>query len=150
MPRDPDAMRGYTLVELIVVMLVMAVLAAVAMPRLTDRNVLQERGFRDQLKAMIDYSRKLATVQQREVCVLLSATQARAVYTAAGACSPALPVAEPAGTAAFVLAVPNGVTLGGSTQLRFNLRGQPVPNANANISLGSLALSVSRETGIVQ
>jgi MSHA pilin protein MshC len=141
---------GFSLVELIVVMLVMAVLAAVALPRLTDRTALQERGFRDQLKAMIDHSRKLATVQQRDVCVLLSATQARAVYTTAGACAPGLPVAEPAGTAPFVLAVPTGVLLGGSAQLRFNSRGQPVPNANATISLGSLALSVGRETGIVR
>ncbi len=138
------------MVELIVVMLVMAVLAAVAAPRLSERNSLQERGFRDELKGMIEHSRKLATAQQRDVCLLLSATQVRAVYAAGGLCTAAAPVAQPAGTAPYVLTVPAGVTLGGATQLRFNPRGQPVPNANANISLGSLALSVSRETGFVQ
>jgi prepilin-type N-terminal cleavage/methylation domain-containing protein len=143
-------MRGYTLVELIVVMLIMAILGAVALPRLTDRTALHERGFRDQLKTMLDHGRKLAMVQQRDVCVLIGPAQAQSVYTAAGACSVAAPVAEPSGQAPFVVPVPAGVVPGGAALVRFNLRGQPVPNANLNISVGSLTLSVSRETGIVQ
>lgn len=143
-------MRGYTLVELIVVMLVITVLAAVAMPRLTDRTALEERGFRDQLRAMLDHSRKLAMAQQRDVCVLVGATQVRAVYTVGGACAAGTPVAEPSGTNPFVIAVPTGIVMGGSLALRFNARGQPVPNANQNLTLGTLALSISRETGIVQ
>ena len=150
MSADRSVMRGYTMVELIVVMLVITVLSATALPRLTDRTALQERGFRDQLKAMLDHARKLATVQQRDVCVWIGATQVRSTYTAGGACAPGLPVAEPSGQAPFVLQVPAGVVMGGTTLLRFNARGQPVPNANQNIVLGSLALSVSRETGIVR
>ncbi len=143
-------MRGYTLVELIVVMLIMAILGAVALPRLTDRTALHERGFRDQLKTMLDHGRKLAMVQQRDVCVLIGPAQAQSVYTAAGACSVAAPVAEPSGQTPFVVPVPLGVVPGGAALVRFNLRGQPVPNANLNISVGSLTLSVSRETGIVR
>jgi MSHA pilin protein MshC len=143
-------MRGFTLVELIVVMLVVTVLGAVAMPRLTDRSALQERGFRDQLKAMLDHARKLAVAQQREVCVLIGATQASAVYVAGGVCAPALPVSQPSAQGPFVLAVPPGMVLGGNLALRFNARGQPVPNINQNLTLGSLGLSISRETGIVQ
>ena len=143
-------MRGYTMVELIVVMLIMAILAAVAAPRLTDRTALHERGFRDQLKTMLDHGRKLAMVQQRDVCVLIGPTQAQSVYTAAGACSIAVPVAEPSGQAPFAVPVPLGVVPGGAALVRFNQRGQPVPNANLNITVGSLTLSVSRETGIAR
>lgn len=143
-------MRGYTMVELIVVMLIMAILGAVAAPRLTDRTALHERGFRDQLKTMLDHGRKLAMVQQRDVCVLIGPAQAQSVYTTAGACSTALPVAEPSGQAPFVVPVPLGVVPGGAALVRFNLRGQPVPNANFNITVGSLTLSVSRETGIAR
>ncbi len=142
--------RGYTMIELIVVMLIITIFAAVALPRLTDRRALHERGFRDQLKAMLDHGRKLATVQQRDVCVLIGPAQARSVYTVGGVCTVALPVAEPSGQAPFVLAVPSGVVPGGAALVRFNARGQPVPNVNQAISLGSLGLNVSRETGFVR
>ena len=143
-------MRGYTMVELIVVMLLITILSALALPRLLDRGTLNERGFRDQLKTMLEHGRRVATVQERDVCVLIGPAQARAVYTAAGACSVALPVAEPAGQAPFVLPVPAGVVPAGALLVRFNARGQPVPNAIQIITLGSLALNVSRETGFVR
>ena len=143
-------MRGYTMVELIVVMLIMGILGAVAVPRLTDRTALNERGFRDQLRTMLNHGRKLAMVQQRDVCVLIGPAQARSVYAVGGACSVAAPVAEPSGQSPFVVPVPIGVVPGGAALVRFNLRGQPVPNANLNITVGSLTLSISRETGIAQ
>lgn len=138
------------MVELIVVMSIMGILAAVAMPRLTDRNALRERGFRDQLKGMLDHARKLAMVQQRDVCVLITPAQASAVYTTAAGCAPALPVQEPSASNAFVIPVPSGVPVAGVAQVRFNARGQPVPNANQVVLVGVFALNISRETGIVQ
>ena len=138
------------MVELIVVMLVMGVLAAVALPRLMDRRALQERGFLDQLRAFVQYGRKVALVQRRDVCVLLAPGGVSAVYApGGGACNPALPVATPGSTEPFVIGVPNGVALGGVAQLRFDTTGRPVPNANQVISVGANSFTVSRETGIV-
>jgi MSHA pilin protein MshC len=140
-------MRGFTMIELIVVMLVAALLSAIAAPRLTQRSALQERAARDQLRALLNHGRKVAMTQQRDVCLLTTPNQARAVYVAAGACAPALPLAAPGG-GAYVIDMPAGVVLGGAALVRFNARGQPVPAANQVLLVGVLTLTVNRETGL--
>lgn len=143
-------MRGFTTVELIVVMLVLAILSALALPRLTDRRALQERGARDQLRSLIAHSRQVAITQQREVCVLATPAAARAVYVAGGVCAPAQPLADPGGDGALRLDMPSGVALGGVPQLRFDIRGRPVPAVDRTLSIGALAVTVYRETGLAQ
>src|SRR5881394_4211435 len=120
-------MRGFTIVELVIVLVVSALLATLAVPRLTDRTALQERGARDQLRTMLAHSRRIAMTQQREVCVLTTPAQARAVYANAGGCLPASPLRDPAGSAAYQIDMPAGIVLGGAALLHFNTRGQPVP-----------------------
>lgn len=139
---------GFTLVETIVVLLLMSILAAVALPRLAGRTALAERGFQDQLQAMLRHARSLAVAQQRDVCVLLDAVQARVVYTTAAVCDATAPAAEPGNNTPFVATVPGGVTLAGVAQVRFNPQGQPVPNADQVVTVGARVLTVSRETGI--
>lgn len=141
-------MRGFTTVELIAVMLVMAVLAAIAIPRLTDRSALQERAARDQVRAMLHHSRKVAMTQQRDTCVLAAPILAQAVYVVGGACAAAVPVADPGGSGAYRIDMPAGVALSGAVQVRFNSRGQLVPATDQTLFVGVLALTVSRETGL--
>lgn len=141
-------MRGFTIIELLIVLVVTALLAAIAAPRLTDRTALQERGARDQLRTMIGHARRVAMTQQREVCVLTTPAQARAVYANAGACLPAAPLRDPAGNAAYTLDMPPGTALGGAALLRFNSRGQPVPALDRTLTVGTLSLTVYRETGL--
>jgi MSHA pilin protein MshC len=140
--------RGYTLVELMVVLSVMGTLAAVAGVRTTDRTALQTRGFVEELRAMLRHSRAVAVAQQRDVCVLLMPTQAAAVYDRGAGCDTNQPVAMPGNQDAFVIAVPPGVALGGVTLVHFNPAGQPVPNLNQVITVGVQTLTVSRETGV--
>lgn len=142
--------RGFTMVELIIVISLMGIMATLAMTRSVNRTSLHEIGFRDQLKGLIRHARKLAISQQRNVCVLLSANQASGVYANGAACDPAAPIAEPGSSSAFVLQVPSGVVLAGPLAVQFDSTGQPVPNVNQAINVGATpVLTVSRATGIV-
>jgi Tfp pilus assembly protein FimT len=136
------------MVELIIVICVMGIVATLAMSHSVDRTSLHEIGFRDQLKAMLRHARKLAVSQQRNVCVLLGANQANGVYANGIVCNPATPIAEPGNNTPFVLAAPPGVVIGGPAAVQFDKTGQPVPNADQVINVGTQVFTISRDTGI--
>lgn len=146
--------RGFTMVELIVVIVVMAILGAVAIPRLMDHRALQEMGFQDQLQAMMRHARKVAVSQQRTVCVSLvtvPARQVEMVYAvgAAASCT-GTAVEEPGSTTPFVTPIPPQLSFSGVTVVRFDANGRPYPNnVDQNLTVGARVLRVSRETGLV-
>src|SRR4051794_29637075 len=63
--------RGFTLIELVVMITIIAILAIVAAPRFFDRQTFDARSFVDQAASMVRYAQKLAIAQQRAVFVRL-------------------------------------------------------------------------------
>lgn len=85
MPRHrPDA-AGFTLVELVLVLVLVALLATVALPRMPDLAVWRVRTYADTLEVELRDLHRLALLQRRPVVVTITDTGASAAYVAGGA-----------------------------------------------------------------
>ncbi len=69
LPRRVAIVRGFTLIELIIVIVLLGVLAVVAAPRMFNNNDFYARGFHDETLGFLRYAQKTAIAQRRTVCV---------------------------------------------------------------------------------
>lgn len=73
----PDCLsrqRGFTLIELIMVIVMLGVLAIFAAPRMLNTGDFKARGFHDETLSLLRYAQKTAIAQRRTVCVALNTT----------------------------------------------------------------------------
>ena len=90
--------RGFTLIELTVVIVLVAILAIVAMARLTGVDSFQVQGFADSARSTVRFAQKVAVAQRLVVVVARSRAPRQSVSTLWGAPRPAesLPSLVPA------------------------------------------------------
>ena len=71
---EPMHERGFTLVELVTILLILGILAAVAIPKMTASDDFLTVEFRDQVLSSLRYAQKSAVSHRRLVCVSFSAS----------------------------------------------------------------------------
>jgi len=129
--------RGFTLVELITVMVIVGIMAVAVLPRFFTVSDFEDRGSADQVKSMLRFAQKTAIAQHRNISVAISggATSPNCTTTLAGA-SPEL-----------TCQVKSTVTAGAGTYT-FNALGQRT-SATGVITMGGVNITIEAETGYV-
>ena len=162
-------LRGFTLIELIMVIVILGVLAVFAAPRIFNSGDFNARGFHDETLSLLRYAQKTAIAQRRTVCVALvagppatarlSVASAEAVST----CNTSLVgpnrncAGGPTGEQGCITA-PSGVSFStmptAPTTINFNGLGQPAATsltiqvANSSVPI-SQTITVEANTGYV-
>jgi len=78
-PRPLARRRGFTLPELVMVIVVIGILAVVTAPRFISWKGFASRGFYDEAQAVVRYAQKTAIAWRRSIVVCVSATEIRAI-----------------------------------------------------------------------
>jgi MSHA pilin protein MshC len=141
---------GFTLVELIMVIVIAGVLAVYAAPRIFNTQDFYARGFHDETMAYLRFAQKTAIAQRRTVCASFtsnSLTLAVATNEGTANCAAAAsPFVGPKGEAPPTLTAKGSVTYTTTPAiLHFNGLGQPTTNAGA--ALGAVQTLQVNGTG---
>ncbi len=144
---------GFTLVELIVVLVLIGILALTALPRFFSRQTFDARGFYDQSLAMVRYGQKVAIAQHRLVFVNVASGSSKLclTYIADTTCTSGTGVTNPADQTFFVKTAPAGITFSASISFSFSAIGKPNPDAQVLINIVgdgmTRPITVEQETG---
>lgn len=147
--------RGFTLAELVIVLMLVGVLAVVAVPRLFQKDEFAARGAHDFVASGLRYAQKSAIAMRRNVCVAVGATSLAVTYaSAAGSAQPCAAgnlIANPATGLPFSSAgYEEGATVATPLTVVFDALGRPSAAASITVNLYATPVTVEAETGLVR
>lgn len=145
------ASHGFTLVELVAIIVIAGILLAVAGPRFFRADTFAARGYHDAAAAFLRHAQKLAVARHGSVAVLVDGAGLSLCAQAVNPCPAGSAIAGPDGQAPYQVSLPSGVTQSGSAaSVSFDAQGRP--GAGFTLTVGgdvARTLTVEAETGYV-
>ncbi len=151
------AERGFTFVELIMVLVITGVLAVAVVPRFFDVQDFQDKGFHDEAVAILRYAQKSAIAQRRTVCVAFSANSVTlhiASNSTPATCIPGggagtVALVSPTGTNPFVVTGRGNAGFSATpANLKFNALGQALDANDASLPVAGRTIAIARQANI--
>ena len=155
--RRTSLVRGFTLIELVIVIVVLGALAAIVLPRLSEGS-FREAAFAEQVATAFRFAQRTAVATGCEMQVEVSAAsesyaitrRADGTDTSCGSTGAfSLAVVNPAGGGAFAGTATGGVQVTQGLTLRFDAQGLPTPNGGT-VVVGGRSIVIEAETGHVR
>lgn len=146
---------GYTIVELVLVMVIIAILGAVAGPRFFDNSAFDERAYLDELASSLRYAQKVAVASGCRVRADIAGAGYVLTQQApqAGHCDPSdasfpLPVVLSTGEP-MTGSAPTGVTTSPAVVVVYDALGRTSFATNQTLTVGARTLLIQAESGLV-
>jgi MSHA pilin protein MshC len=146
--------KGYTLIELVLVITIMGILAAIAGPRFFNTRGFSERGYADEMATAMRYAQKIAVASGCNVRLAITTTGYSATQQVAsgnrcntGSATYSTNVIRPDGTA-LAGVPPRDANVSGPATLTFDGKGAVISGAT-NLTVGAYTLVLDAASGFV-
>ena len=147
--------RGYTITELVLVIVILGIIGAAAGPRFFDNSAFDERAYYDELASALRYAQKVAVASGCSVRVSIASSSYSLAQQSAlsGHCNPAdssfpVSVLLPSGEAVSGSA-PSGVVTSPAVNLVFDAEGRTSLGSNQVFTIGGRSMTVVADSGLV-
>lgn len=154
---------GWTLVELIIVMVLIGIITVITLPRFFDTQTFSSRGYYDEVLSAVRYARQLSVASGCDIKVAVNNSGYSLKQRAASGCDtglftefvrdPSIQDKMGSGSPDFAGMTPDGVNVMGSISFHYDKLGRPRNSAGNLISgvqtvtIAGRALNVEPETG---
>jgi MSHA pilin protein MshC len=146
---------GYTIVELVLVIVILAILGVLAGPRFFDNAAIDERAYADELAGSLRYAQKVAVASGCRVRAEIAAGSYALTQQSpqSGHCNPAdtsFPLAVRLSTGELMNGLaPGGVIAAPAITLVYDALGRTNLASNQTIMVGARSLTIQANSGLV-